>query len=82
MAATTDEVEVSPWINLATAQRFLGVGRTGLLALISSGELTVRRLPHCHARVRADEVLQLARRSTRASVATNSPEMAGAGGRA
>jgi len=61
----TADTELVPWVNLAAASRFLGVGRAGLLALVEAGELTIRKLPGCHPRVRADEVLELARRSTR-----------------
>lgn len=70
--------EPIPWIDYAHAARFLGCGRSALQAIIDRGELTVRQLPGCRSKVRADEVLALARRSTRPATRPPEPEMANA----
>jgi excisionase family DNA binding protein len=63
--AVEDPPLAGGWIMLGSASRRLGVSPHTVRRLISEGRLTERHVPGAWPRVRADEVDELARRSTR-----------------
>jgi excisionase family DNA binding protein len=64
-ASATLETPVAEWITLPAASRRLAVSMSTVRRLTTAGALSYRRVGGAWPRVRADEIDQLARASTR-----------------